>query len=78
MKLKGADQFGCAKYFSGLSWKGFIDKRIVGINWEAATRWLTLPFNVSSSTAESVLLSLKLTHGRGIDDYDHYISIKIC
>ena len=33
MRLKGADQIvGCAKYFSGLSWKGFIDKRVAGIN----------------------------------------------
>ena len=33
--LKGANQFvGCAKWFSGLSWKGFIDKRIDGIHWE--------------------------------------------
>ena len=33
MRLKGANQFvGCAKYFSGLSWKGFTDKRIDGIN----------------------------------------------
>ena len=35
---KGTNQFfGCAKYFSGLSWKGFIDKRIDGINWKAKT-----------------------------------------
>ena len=39
LRLKrGANQFvGCAKYFSGLLWKGFIDKRIYGINKKAKT-----------------------------------------
>ena len=46
-------------------------KIIVGINWEAETRWLTLPFNVSSSTAESVMLGLSLIHEGGINDYDY-------
>ena len=33
--LKGANQFvGCAKCFSVLSWKCFIDKIIDGIDWK--------------------------------------------
>ena len=74
MKLKGADQFGCAKYFSGLSWKCFIYKRIAGINWETKTRWLTLLLNVSSGTFEKCYVGLGLTHKREIDDYDRQIS----
>ena len=65
MRLKGADQFvGCAKYFSGLSLKGFIDKEDWWNKLRDLFKMVDLAFNYQVAHFEKCINGLDLIFKR--------------